>query len=374
MLKKIKIETMGMVIMVVLLITVATLNVGTVNANTTDKKTSDLKWVTKYVPGFGNVTAREDMFVGEEGNVSIVMNNDSTGYGVITPVFEKHQQPRFIEVETPAGTVMVSSKTYNTLGKEKIISDQILFIEERNKLIKSGAFDTNKSELGLPIIPDQSTDSSDEMQPMAGGYNREDAGFYTRSGYYPTYVYGLITPQRSAYTIPDGITSYHELEVLLDGYKDACEFISEHRGSQRVVWVCLWNNNQIVQEPMPYFEQVSAPIEYYFEITSAGHYDIKLYNTGTGATYRVQYTDSTPSSYITLCDGSTELYYISPIPYFRTDSTIEQRLTKVGSTSYSPVTVYSFDGYSGEMRFVEISESSSNGRYITTHWAGSDVN
>jgi len=44
MLKKIKIGTMGMAIMIVLLITMATFNAGAVNANVSDKKTSDLKF------------------------------------------------------------------------------------------------------------------------------------------------------------------------------------------------------------------------------------------------------------------------------------------------------------------------------------------
>lgn len=91
MLRKFGLGLTGVVLLVILMIAIATFNVGSVNASpAATKDYSKLKFITKYVPGYGNVTAREDMFVGSGDNITIVANKDYAEHGLITPHCEKY--------------------------------------------------------------------------------------------------------------------------------------------------------------------------------------------------------------------------------------------------------------------------------------------
>lgn len=131
------------VAIIVLLVATATFNVSSANAGSIDKNTSELKMITKYIPSYGNVTAREDMFIGEGDNIKIIMNKDYKEKGIITPIIEKYPEATYIEVNTLYGNVNVSENTYKMLGKEKIASNFEKFIETRNELIKTGMINPN---------------------------------------------------------------------------------------------------------------------------------------------------------------------------------------------------------------------------------------
>lgn len=381
MLKKIKVGFVGVALIVVLLIAAATLNVGSVNASPTDKNDpSNLKWVTKYVPGYGNVTAREDMFVGDGDDIYLVANKDYKEKGIITPIFEKIPEINYVVVDTPYGKVEVTPETYKKLGEEKIIANQKAFIEQRNELIKMGmihpsleSFNSADNQTTIQTIPQAQTDSSNTLQamqtPSYSNSPREDAPFSPKNGYQPRYIYGQIYPLSGSW-VPSGIVSYHELEVTINN-GDICEFISQHVGTQRNVWVCLYGNEK--HDPMPEFLNVNGPIEYYFNYNPQTHdYAIVLYNPATGETRPEYYNDGTQGTYISAMDASTELYY-DTMQTFNAASTIEQWVTQVGYMYYNPTDVFNSLPVRNPHQYVNVSVSPNNGHYIASHLAGSQV-
>jgi len=271
MLKSTKIGYMGVALLVILLITVATLNVGIVYASTTDKNnSSNLKFITKYVPGYGNVTAREDMFVGEGDNISIVLNKDYKEIGAITPIYEKLPDVDAVTVDTPYGKVVTPRDNYNRLGKDRIIADQKAFIEERNRLIKEGIINTSdESSDIIQVIPQ--TQTSSLLMPQAMGtatvtsdsLSREDYRFGVTPGFYPEGIYGQAVPASTS-PPPSTVTMYDELELHLERSGDVCEIISQHSWQGRSVWVRLYIGGVPVGGMPAFWNTVNGAIEYYF--------------------------------------------------------------------------------------------------------------
>ncbi|MDI6896943.1 hypothetical protein [Methanocella conradii] len=377
MLKKIRIELMGMALMVIFLVTVATLNVGTVNANTTDKKTSDLKWVTKNVKGIGNVTAREDMFVGEGDNITLTVNKDYQENGLITPVFEKAPKMDTITVETPYGNVTVSRDEYNRSGKDKIMADQKAFIEKRNELIKMGKINITINKQDTTQMVPQVLASSLSVAATGEYWSREDQHFARKNGLQPHFIYGRIIPhperrESGAKTY----SSYHELELHLNANGDVIEFISDEGNSlQSSVWVYLTHNGY------PYWYVVSLDnvayynsVEYYFNYdTEYNNWKLYLYEPATGRTSECTFASTIQlSTYIDWMSASTEFLHSDPCPDVLLESDIDQWVMQVGSTYYNPTDVFNAD-YKTTDIFVDVTKWSGNGQYTTFHASGNTV-
>lgn len=389
MLKKVKVGLVGVALIMILMFVVATFNVGSVNASPTDKiSSSDLKFVTKYVPEYGNVTAREDMFVGDGDNIKVVLNKDYKEIGAITPIFEKLPVVDFITVDTPYGKVNVTQDTYNTLGKDKIIANQKEFIEQRNELIKMGLINTTSNNYDITneqltdlAISQVQADVTNILQSVqTTGFKREDWMFSVKPGYSPNYIYGQLSMVNDP-SVPDGVTSYHELEITLNSPGEVLEFIAHHHGTQRDVWACMFDDHHPSGVVYHAFYDVHNPIEFYFNYnTQYNHIDIVFYNPATRVTVPFEFTDSTLGTAITWMDGSSELTYPEPIPTFRTDSNIEQWMTRSGSTFYNPTDVFNSLGHPKDGQghpidniYVSVGAMTLYGHYIAPHACGSMV-
>jgi hypothetical protein len=384
MLKKAKLGTIAMVLLVILFFTVATFNAGAVNADKSDKisdkKTSDLKWVTKHVKGVGNVTAREDMFVGKGDNTSIVLNKDYEEIGAITPRFEKVPKLDTVTIDTPYGNVTVSADDYKKLGKDEIIARQKAFIEERNRLIKMGMINTTADSSDLIQVTPQTQTSSllvpQVMSTAATTSNvdsREDwrFGIYPLAGY-PHYLYGRIDPEASSPRPAPGGYDYHELELHLNNPGDVVEFISDHTPTQNNIWVGLYEDN-ILYWFVTKFDNVNGPIEFYFNYNQGGNrYDIVLYNPATGETRPYYFGSSTISTFIEHMSASVEFGHADPCPPCYTKDEIEQWVVQCGSTYYNPTSIF-YPQYGTRDTYVQCSQRSEYGHYITTHEAGNNV-
>lgn len=335
--------------------------------------------VTKYVPGYGNVTAREDMFIGEGDKTKIVINDDYKEIGIITPKVEKFPDAKYIVIDTPYGKVNVSKNTYDMLGRDQIIADAKRFIEERNESIKTGKVkiaNTSETASGGKLLTEntQQLPKVPFVSPMATVGVREDLGFNHKSGMLPTYIWGSIVPQSGSPLPPYGYTSYHELEIHLDNYRDICEVISDHRTSSITVWVCLWESNNMILSPMPYFDNVNGAIEYGFNTNPVlGYYTVFLYNPATGEIRQETYTDTTMSSYINFMDASSELTYLTPISTWYDETAIHQYIGMVGSTYYLPADLFSMGTVGSRSQYVDVSGTQNSGQYTTTHKDGSSV-
>lgn len=379
MLKKFDVGMMGVVLFVVLMIAVATFNVGSVGTSPIDKNGSaGLKFITKYVPGYGNVTAREDMFVGEGNNTKVIRNSDYKEAGVITPKYEKFPEVEFITVDTPYGKVNVTPEMYKTLGVEKITANQKEFMDNRNDLIKKGLINTaSTADTVLPLTDSATVDATvSKVQPAATAssvYTREDWGYGVRSGYTPNYLYGRLNPV-SGSSLPSGVTCYDEYELTMNSAGETLEFISDHTGSNRKVWACMWDDHYPNGVSYVPWSSVSGPIEFYYNYNTANNrIDIVFYNSATGVTVPFQFTDTTLGTAITYVDASTELYYPSPIPTFRSDSTLEQWIARSSSTYYNPTDVFQSNGRVTNNQYVYVSSSAVSGHYVTSHASGSAV-
>lgn len=411
MLKKISIGLMGMALMVIFLVIVATLNFGVVNASATDKKTSDLKWVTKNVPGFGNVTAREDMFVGEGNNTCLVLNKDYQEIGVITPIYEKLPVVDTVTVNTPYGNITVTKDEYNKLGKDKIIAEQKAFIEQRNELIKTGKLDTSLENLNdsqfvaktqaikLGVVRDQISSLSKSRNTMqttvvqtASGtfyWSREDYRVQRYPWCYPSCIYGIAYPFASTPLPPsDGTTVYHEVEIHLNNAGsngETCEIIAQHSWDGRSVWPSMFIDGKDQSMPEMQIKNVNGPIEYRFEYIPSnpdysGHptYKITLYNPANGDTRRktfdVNYL-STRGTYIDFLDPDVEFLHSDPCPVCYSNSNFVQEGAYQGSTYCNPADVF-IPLYKTSSQYAQVGLSMnypSSGQILSTHESGNNV-
>jgi hypothetical protein len=120
---------------------------------------------------------------------------------------------------------------------------------------------------------------------------------------------------------------------------------------------------------MPYFENVDSPIRYFLSFNSLDNtYDIRLYNTATSEWRTASYPDS--STYIDWYAGTTELYYYEPPPEFRTDTTIVDWYTRLGTTYWEPADAFYFSQYGSEYSYVDIyAYLDEYYKYNTIHWS-----
>ncbi len=386
MLKKLKAGRLGMTVMVILMFIAATLNVGTVNATvpdqkSTDKKPAELKNIKKHINGIGDVTAREDMFVGEGDNISLVLNKDYKEIGAITPIIENATVPDTVTIETPYGKVVTSREQYNKYGEDLIIADQKAFIEERERLIKSGMINQStdapnifqRAETQTSYIPKPRT-----LSTFANTETREDIGFTVIPvlGYTPDGIYGGIYPYATSSLPIKQVTSFHELELHLERNGDVCEFISQHASDGRSVWVALFIDGQSVTGlEFLKIKNVNNQIEFYFRYIPAPDdlYEIRLYNPATGESHTAYVAPTYTSHYIGQMSASTELTYPPPIPPFYAYSTITQWVAYHGSLSDNPANIF-MTRFLGDNPYVEVSHHISQDNYcVTEHSSGNTV-
>lgn len=283
-------------------------------------------------------------------------------------------------MDTPYGTVEVTPDTYQMLGKEQITENYKTFLDMRNDLIKTGKINpaisdvsgTNNDTAILTTPPAH----VDVLSPLVKIETREDLSFNRKNGLNTHYVYGQIYPSAGSPRPSTQVDySFHEYEFHLNSYGDIIEYITQHRSDMETVWIALWDNNTWRRDLiMPSFENVNGPIEYYFNYNAGGnYYDMYLYNPATRVARENTYSDTDTSTYISFVDASTELGYYSLTPAWYDHSTLEMWLAQVGSTFYNPTDVFSMGTVGTENRYVEVSGTSNNGHYITTHDDGSNV-
>jgi hypothetical protein len=147
---------------------------------------TDLKWITVEVPGYGNVTVREDMVVKDGDDIRIVANKDADKVGLITPLVEKLPAVEYVKVDTPYGPIEVTTDTYKLLGKEKVVANHVAFMEQLIELDKNRLFNSNNVSSNTTYEQTIAQDTPLVAQRLDRTFHMEAAFFYRRdSGYQP---------------------------------------------------------------------------------------------------------------------------------------------------------------------------------------------
>jgi hypothetical protein len=337
MLKGIKIELVGIVLITILLITATTLSTGSVNA----------------------------------GPVKHSINGKVAG-----------PAPN-VTVDTPYGKVLVTPEYYKSVGEEQIIKDQKNFMELREQLIKMGFINTTRESTYTTSIP--LTSQTNTFEPLTitteqNPRNIERSNFTPKPGYSPNFLYGFLNPLPSTpSTLPSDIHETDEYELYPGGSNDCIEVISEHEGNHRDIQYAFYNGDP--GGPQVYvnvFSNVDHGIEFYFNYNTALHrYETVFYDPVTQTTSQTYtYSDPYIGSYLSMILGSCELSYNTEYPStFHTETIAEQWVTRSGSTYYNPSDIINYNGrYGDPVQYVDpLNVQQIYGHYIDTLKAGSDV-
>lgn len=204
---------------------------------------------------------------------------------------------------------------------------------------------------------------------------QERAQYSRDSSYTVTGVTGIIDPY-SYSNNGRSFTSYHEIEIYLNGRDNTAEFISHIRddGSYRY-WVVIWDDGDYytmldkTTNSLPY-------MEYYLYLEN-GVYWFHLRNPNTGAWETSSYDDSdNPATRVDWLMGSTELYLDSGTESFRVETRpIREDWTRTSDGSwYRPRDTFDWYTYTPNEQYVSISAHwTSDDRIETTHVGGSSI-
>lgn len=204
---------------------------------------------------------------------------------------------------------------------------------------------------------------------------QERAQYSRNAAYAVTGVTGMLAPY-SYSNNGRSFTSYHEIEIYLNGQGNIAEFISHiHDDGRYRYWVVIWDDGT-------YYTMLDKTtngppyMEYYLYLES-GVYWFHLRNPNTGAWETSSYDDSdNPATHVNWLMGSTELYLGSGTEDFRVETRpIKEDWTRILDGSwYEPRTTFSWYKYTPDEQYVSISAQwTGDGRIETTHVGGSSV-
>jgi len=204
---------------------------------------------------------------------------------------------------------------------------------------------------------------------------KKRAQYVRDSAYTVTGVTGILDPY-SYSNNGRSFTSYHEIEIYLNGQNNTAEFISNIRddGDYRY-WVVIWDEGTYytmldkTTNSLPY-------MEYYFYLEN-GVYWFHLRDPNSGAWDTSSYDDTDdPATRVDWLMGSTELYLDSGTGDFRVETRpIREDWTRTSDGSwYRPRTTFDWYTYTPNEQYVSISAQwTSDDRIETTHVGGSSV-
>ncbi|MDK2975175.1 MAG: hypothetical protein PWP08_1546 [Methanofollis sp.] len=204
---------------------------------------------------------------------------------------------------------------------------------------------------------------------------QERAQYVRDSSYTVTGVTGILDP--SSYSNNGrSFTSYHEIEIYLNGQDNTAEFISQIRDDGRYrYWVVIWDDGT-------YYTMLdkttnSPPYMEYYLYLENGVYWFHLRNPDSGAWETSSYDDSdNPATRVDWLMGSTELYLDSGTESFRVETRpIREDWTRTSDDSwYRPRTTFDWYTYTPNEQYVSISAQwTTDDRIETTHVGGSSV-
>lgn len=230
----------------------------------------------------------------------------------------------------------------------------------------------------VDIIANEKVEIDSEFNPVTLSnsiFYQERAVYKRDSSYSVKGVTGILGPY-SYRNDASTFTSYHEIEIYLNGRDNTAEFISHIRddGSQRY-WAVIWDDGSyytmldVTVDDIPYYE-------YYFFIAD-DIYWFYFRNPVTG-TYTINnYDDSDdPATGINWLMASTELYLNSKTGYFKVQTKpIREDWTLTSNDDwYSPAVTFDWDHLSQSEKYVAVSSQLlRDGRIQTTHIGGSSV-
>ncbi|OPY26893.1 MAG: hypothetical protein A4E28_02270 [Methanocella sp. PtaU1.Bin125] len=160
---------------------------------------------------------------------------------------------------------------------------------------------------------------------------------------HPTLLTGTIFADPGS--VIDGVTSFHECEIRLDD-SDCIEFISEHNGDSRIVWIMVYDNGPFENSRIicPYIENVNSPIMFFFSITPNGYY-LGL-NDGTGWIPYLYNNSGDYGQYIDEIASSTEMYCPSSLECeFQAHTTIKWEETENDLEITEPNNIFCYDHF-----------------------------
>ncbi|MEA2034287.1 MAG: hypothetical protein U9N40_02165 [Euryarchaeota archaeon] len=223
---------------------------------------------------------------------------------------------------------------------------------------------------------DKSLSSAMNPAELASRTLYQERAQYTRdSSYTVTGVTGILDPY-SYSNNGRSFTSYHEIEIYLNGQDNTAEFISHilDDGSYRY-WAVIWDDGDYytmldkTTNSLPYME--------YYLYLEDGVYWFHLRNPNTGAWETNSYDDTdNPATRVDWLMGSTELYLDSGTGSFRVETCpIREDWTRTSDGSwYRPRKTFDWYTYTSNEQYVSISACwTSDDRIQTIHVGGSSV-